>query len=235
MPYHARSTKSKTYKKGYHKGTSRTVTPYTVAKIAKSVANKSKPTREKRFTFYNLTMKTTAPISNSFLYKTMTLINQGSSDNERLGDKIYMSGVKLNFSCDNPATTSRCLRVLILQNNNRNGDLLDLSTWTDLFTQDDESDRTADGLAGDINAPVNSNYRIFCDKKFTLEPSGAKDIQRSFYCPIQKKVEYNNLGDNTTASSGEIYCIFHLSEFGSATVATESHLFATARVFFKDA
>lgn len=232
MPTYA--SKRPAYKKGYSKRPSRKVTPYLVAKIAKTVARKAQPAREIRFNLQGLSMNTTA-VGNSFVVLELTNIAQGPQDNQRLGDQIFMTGMKFQWSAQHNGVTPRSLRLMVVKNLNRNGDLLDVTTWTDLFTNPDETDRTADGLAGDITAPINANYRKFLDKSVIIDPQKTMVSSGQVYVPLNTKVIYDNLGTASTPSSGRIYLLAHVAQFDVTGTASSTIFNSFARVFYRDA
>lgn len=230
MPYYAPKKSAYTKKKRYARRPRQTVTPALVTKMIR----KAEPTKEMRYEFYNTNFKTTAPISDSFSLTELTNITQGPQENQRIGDSIYLCGVKLKFTCNNPSTTPRNLRVMVLANRNANGDLLDTTTWTDLFTQTDETDRTADALNGDIVANINANYKIFMDRQYRLDASNLDVVSKQMYVPLGHKVIFDNLGTANLPSNGKVFIIAHLAEYDTTGVATASKFICNARVFFKD-
>lgn len=233
MPYKRNNNTKKTY-------TKRSMpTANYIAKIAKSVTNKEKPTREARFALDNsVTTFHTNVLANAFKYSVLNAIAQGNQPNERTGDRIYISGAKVNFMCANAHTSPRALRVMCVANQNRNGDLLDLSTFTDLFTSYAESDRTADNKSGDIVHPINEIAKIYFDKVFLIPPdsSGGAGVHKTIWIPIRRTVVYDNLGTSAvTISNGSLYLIFHLCEPDDTLSATISGFHCLTRVFYKDA
>lgn len=243
MPYSYASKKSysRSYgkKKGYNKGPSSKVTRSDVVKIARQVSRKSLPTREARFPLDNVAATFhTGALANSFKYAVLTALEQGDQQNQRTGDKCYYAGAKFRFSCSNPLTVARAVRVIFARNINRNGDLLDVSTWTDLYTKNDETDRTADMKSGDLTSPLNTGVlEIFFDKTYHVRPdSTGLPLDISGYVKLNRKVEWDNLGTNyATVSNGSIYAIFHLIEPTDATSTSVSAFNAMIRVFYKDA
>lgn len=241
MPYASKKSYSRTYgkKKGYSKGPSSKVTKSDVVKIAKQVAHKAMPTREARFPLDNVSATFhTNTVANAFKYAVLTALEQGDQDNQRTGDKCYFSGAKFRFSCTNPNSAPRAVRVIFCRNINRNGDLLDVSTWSDLYTKNDETDRSADNKSGDLTHPLNTGVlQIFYDKTFHVRPdSTGLPLDVSGYVKINQKVTWDNLGTSySTVSSGIIFAIFHLIEPTDTLSATVSPFNAMVRVFYKDA
>lgn len=235
MPRYAKSRRPP-YKKRYTKRVGRKVTAYTAAKIAKKVVKSQAPTKE--FRVVQSPALNTAALANSFNNDVLTNISQGTADNTRDGRVIYMVGAQIMLNAHNPHTTPRCVRFMVFQDINRAGDLLDTTAWTDLFTQQSKADHTATALYNDISYPLNSNFKIFCDKKFIVSASNAATnaIQRRFWVPIRRKIYYDNLGTaSNVPSSGKIYAVCHISELDNTTSSTSSRVSWFARVFFKDA
>lgn len=233
MPY--AKSKSRSYKKGYSKRAGRTVTPYSVAKIAKQVVRAQRPTKEHRVV--QSPALNTAALANSFNYDVLTNIGQGDAENQRIGDSIYMVGAKLKFNMHNPHTVPRNLRVMVLQDNSRAGDLLDTTGWSDLFTSNNEADYSATGLYSDVSYPINSNYTIYFDRSYIVPADGTAQnaLERSLWVPIRRKVQYDNLGTTSNVpASGKIYVIFHISEMDNTVSSTSSRVSWFARTFYKD-
>lgn len=230
MPY--AKSKPRAYKKRYYKKSYKPVTANTVAKIARNVVRKQNPTKELRF-IQTASMHTNS-LAASFVSDQPTLIAQGVAENQRLGDEVFMCGVKMKLCVTNPHSTDRNFRVMVLQDRNASGDLLDTSAWDNLFTSNSEVDYTATALVTDVTYPINSNYKVYFDKSFTLQSDGRSSINRDFWVPIMKKVKYDDLGAGTLTESGRIYVICHLSEMNTTPSTSISHCSFFARVFYKD-
>lgn len=240
MPYTSRKSYSRSYakKKGYRKKPTKKITKSAVVKIAKQVANKSKPTREARFWLDNsVSQFHTNLVGNAFKYAVLTSLEQGDQDNQRTGDRIWLGGCKIRVSCTNPLTVPRALRVIVCQNRNANGDLLDVGGWSDLYTNNAESDSAATNKSHDITAPLNSNIRVFYDKTFHIRPNSmGLPLDLDTFVRINKKIVYDNLGISYSAvSSGTVFAIFHLIEPTDVLDPTPSPFSAMIRVFYKDA
>lgn len=230
MPY--AKSKSRFNQKRYYKKSYKPVTANTVAKIARSVVRKQNPTKEFRFT-QNSSLSTLS-LGNSFLWDSPTNIAQGAQENQRVGDSIFMCGVRLKFAISNPLSTDRQVRVMVIQDRNQAGQLLDTVDWDNLFTNNAEADTVATGTLSDVLLPINSQYKIYSDKTFTLQADGRSAVVRNYYVPIMRKIKYDNLGASTALESGKVYVIMHLSEMKTTGDSTISPGSIFCRVFYKD-
>jgi len=237
MPrYASKRSSARTYKKkGYSKRYPKKLTVATVKAVAKKAVKSLAPRREMRFHEYG-TLNTGTFLA-SFQQLPLTNISQGVQDNQRSGDKAYITGVRFMFAVRNTGSVARSFRILILKDMNRNGDILDVVNLTDLFTDNAESDRPADGLIGDIVSPINSNYKVFHNRSFTIEPETVgKSLIYKKYVPIKQLVRYDNLGVTTVAvSSGQIRALVKLEEFSSVGSGALLQFEAFYQVFFRDA
>lgn len=237
MPSYAKSKPA--YKKRYSKKPYRPLTANTVAKIARSVTRADKPVREIRF--WNAATPTldTASIANSFKKLELTEIEQGDSLDNRTGAKIYMSGVKVSVTMKNFSTQTRLVRLSLVKNRNRAGDLLDTTSYTDLYQGTGFQNRGADVSILDSQSPLNKDVlEILYDKVFYLSSTGEpRDaIQFTKYIRVNRKFEYGDDGLTNVALSGQLYWIMHVIKPDFATGNTDAtDVITMARVFFKDA
>lgn len=231
MPY--AKSKPRANQKRYSKKSYKSVTPYTVAKIARSVVRKQNPTKEYRF-IQTKNLNSSA-LANSFNHDKATLIAQGVAENQRIGDEIFLCGIKVRFAVSNPHTADRHLRLMVVQDRNQAGQLLDTTDWDNLFSYNNEADTVATGLITDVNYPINSQYKVYADRHYTLQCDGRSSVVKDLWIPIMRKVHYDDLGSTTSLESGEVYVILHMSEMGTATSTVLSPSSMFCRVFYKDA
>lgn len=235
--YSQKSYKKSRYqkKKNY---TKRPMTAYQVATIARRVAYKSQPVKECRFLF-DKGLKTNV-LADSFQYSDITNIPVGTLQDERIGGAVYISGVKVNisFGVAVASTQPKAIRLMLVRTINRDADLLDLTTWTDLFTSTTYADRTADALIGDITAPINTDIvRPLYDQVIRFNPTNTDSSSFVFskYMKINQKVLYDNDGATSQPINGKIYLIAHLCEFGLTSSANAVQMNGILRVFYRDA
>lgn len=232
------SKSKKPYKKTYKK--KQAIDYNTIAKIARSVTRADKPVREKRFWNSATPTLTTSTLGASFSSMELSSIPQGDDLDERTGNKIYISGVKTTISMKNFAPQSRFVRISIVKNRNKAGDLLDTSTsWSDLYQGVNYNDLGASVTLLDAQAPLNRDVlEIFYDKVFTLALVGQErdNYQFTKYIRINRKFEYGDEGDPTTSLSGQLYLIAHVIKpdfaVGNSDATDVVHM---SRVFYKDA
>jgi len=234
MPYArrrpaSRSAKKKTYSKKY----SKKLTVATVKKVAKSVVTKLAPKREIRF--HSFGMLNTGTFSQSWGTVLLSNIALGTQDNQRTGDKVYLSGFQTVFALRNSSAVARSFRIIVLKDLNRNGDILDITNLDNLFTDTSEADRPADGLIGDVTSPINSNYKVFFHRQMVIEPEtvGKSVIFRRFI-PLKQLVRYDNLGSQPV-QTGNIRILWKLEEFASIPSGANLQYETFHRVFYRDA
>jgi len=236
MPRYASKARASAYKKkGHSKKYPKRLTVATVKAVAKKAVKQLAPRREIRFHEYGTL--NTGTFAASWQQLPLTNISLGTQDNQRSGDKIYITGVRFMLAVRNAGAVARSFRLLILKNLNRNADLLDTVGLDNLFTAEDEQDRQSDGLIGDIINPINSNYKVFLNRSFVVEPETVgRSLIYKKYCPLKQLVRYDNLGtNNTTVSSGVIRALVKLEEFQSVGSGALMQFEAFYQVFFRDA
>lgn len=235
MPYYKKPYKRAPYarKPAYRR---KPVTAKTVYKIAKKVHRTAGPSKETRMDVYK-GMKTNV-VADSFDYYDITNIPLGTTSDERLGNRVYIAGVKLNlsFAQSTAAIKTRYVRLMVVTTRNRDGDLLDLTSWSDLYTSSARADRAADGLAGDLTSPLNTDIlTVYYDhliKLQTNENGGAVLFSR--YIPVKKLVTYDNDGTTAQPTNGRIYVIMHLAEADGTASANAVHSGGMLRIFYRD-
>lgn len=241
MPFYRKPyTKKSTYRRPYR----RPMTTKRVAKIARHVTRVDKPVREIRFVNDGNAGRpgptfSTLVLSDSFKTLELSNIAQGTDKDNRIGNKIWMSGVKVSITMKNFSTQSRFFRLMLVKNRNRAGDLLDTTAWSDLYQDVNFNDQGADGRILDAQSPLNKDVvEIFYDRVFQLSPSADPKDSFAFtkWIRVNRKFEYGDDGSPNVALTGQLYWIMHViqPDFGTGT-ADASDCITYARVFFKDA
>lgn len=238
MPSYSAKRKTTYRRRPYYKR--KPMNPYTVAKIAKRVVNSQKPFREARFNLWH--PLDTSVLANSFGIDHLTDIQIGNEVDNRTGKSIFLKGIKFNVSLTNNSLGKpRVVRCLVVHTRNKDGDLLDTSTWTDLYTSNTFGDRPADAKSGDIVFPINRDILdVYYDRLVTLstETSFRGCAQFSKYLKINRKVTYDDSGSpgiGPQLTSGRFYVIFHVCEPDDTLDASVVRITGLARVFFTDA
>lgn len=226
------------YRRPYYKR--RPVNKSTVAKIAKKVAYSTRPKRECRFNIFH--PLDSSLVATSFGVDHLTDIQQGLEVDNRSGKTIFLKGIKFNVSfANNSSTKPRALRFLLVHTRNRDGDLLDTTSWTDLYQSSTFADRPADSKSGDIVSPINRDILdVYFDKVFTLSAETANHASTLFskYIKIGRQVHYDDSGSpgaSPQLTSGRFYSIVHLCEPDDTVSADVLRVTGMARVFYSDA
>lgn len=226
-------TVKKTYRKKAYK--KKTQQKKALTKAIKKVVNKSKPKREKRF-FFNSDLFTSVT-ANSFAYNTITNIEQGDQLNQRDGKKVYMSGLRLSLAVQsNSAVKTKFLRVMLVQNRQAQGSVLNLTTFGNLLRNETFVDIAPTQTSADVTYTLNTSLlRVYFDRTYRvlMESEGSTLINR--YIPIKKTLNYDNVGSGNVPTNGEIYLILHLTEGDDDPSATTVKARGMIRTFYKDA
>lgn len=191
MVYYRRRRR-RTYKRRPKKQpTTRTVTRIVKKELSKSV--------EKKFVLSEFT----GAISDNINFNRLNTPGNGTADNERVGDTIYLKSIYYNYSFIVDDGTN-LVRFMIIQ-------------WLN-----DSSHNPPVGssiLEGSSTIPVQApysmnnsqNYRILYDKTHTLSDTGAnRVIQRRGYItkiPCRKVVFTNNDANAANVKKGQIYLV----------------------------
>lgn len=241
MPYSYASKKS--YSSSRAKARRRTYAPRKatksyIAKVARQVTREDKPTKEYRVNGGG-TLNTLTPPGSSIIQKSLVEIGHGTLVDQRASNRIYVAGVKFKLSIMNEhATVPRYVRIMVVHTTNKDGDLLDLTGWTDLFQDTDRADYTPDGKAGDAVSPINTDIvRPLYDKVFKLAQDGHAESTLLFqkWLPVRQYVKFDDEGASTLLTSGQIRLIVLMCEPNNTLSSTVCRYNYLARVFFKDA
>lgn len=231
MPY----AKSKAKRRSY---APKKVTKSYIAKVARQVTREAKPTKEFRVNGGG-TLNTLTPPASGIYQTSLVGIGHGTLVDQRASNKIYVAGIKLKLTLMNElATAPRYVRVLVVHTTNKDGDLLDLTGWTDLLQDADRADYTPTLLNGDSVSPINTDIvRPVYDHVCKLGKDGDSDsaclLQR--WIPIKQYVRFDDEGASTLLTSGQIRMIIMMSEPNNTASSTVVRYNFMARVFFKDA
>lgn len=236
MPFYRKPyAKKSTYRRPYRR---QPMTTKRVAKIARHVTRVDKPTKEYRKNNGG-TLNTLTPPNSGIHYLNLVDISPGDLKDQRTSNKIYLAGIKLTMSLQNDSVTApRYCRVLLLHTTNRDGDLLDVSGWTDLLQDNDRADYTPTGLSGDSVCPINTDIvKPLYDRVWKLgkdgDSSSAVHIQK--WIPVRQYVRYDNEGGSPMVTSGLYYLVLMMIEPSNVASSTPLKYNYMTRLFFKDA
>lgn len=222
-------------KPAYRKKARKPMTPATVAKIARKVTHKERPVKEIRYSLSSLDMQTSGPVTNFTRHATLTTLVQGDQINQRTGDTIFVSGVRMKLSVCNRDTTSRLLRVMLLRPNNPSA-LADLVAYSDVYENFDYVERAPNASLQDATANINlDQYVVHYDNTFRLPPyTQAGPTLKDVWIPIARKVEYETVA-STNVTNGRIYLVWELIQPDNILTADITTVSIQTRMFFKDA
>lgn len=227
------TTVKKTYRKKSYK--KKPAQKKALNKAIKKVVNKAKPKREKRF-FFNKFLNTST-VTDSFVYNTVSNIEQGDALNQRDGKKAYMSGLRLSLATQSDSTAkTKYMRVMVVQNRQAQGATLNLTTFGNLLRNETFVDLAPTQTSADATYPLNTSVlRVMFDRVYRILPEyqGSSFINR--YIPIKKTLNYDGVGGGNVPTNGEIYVIIHLCEGDDITTTTTVKTRGMIRAFYKDA
>lgn len=218
---------------------SRPVSAPVVKATIDKVMVKTEPTNEIRFDPSQSFMTDT--LANSFQATDLTNITQGTQVNQRLGDHIYMCGLKAKLTYCNNLGRGRLMRVMIVRDLRPAGFTLNTSTWANLYRGQGSGTVPATRYATDAVCVLNHiQLKILYDKVINIP---AADFQQRYTKDIDLKlsehVKYNfaDAGD-ITPENGKIWFICHLCEpnnvYSGGAPANDAVVFDSfIRVFFK--
>lgn len=202
------------------------------ARFTERYLKKKEPSRQIRFPFS--AALSSAALSNSWFYQEPANISSGTQLNQKTYPQIYVAGVKVDMTLYNTHSSTRLLRVMIVQAKNPN-DSLDLTAFTDLFETTSFSPRTPDALSGDANAPINTDVvRVICDKRYIIAPGSDNAKTINFWCPIRKKIEYKTVLNNSAVSNGRLFMIAHVCEINNSPTANNLVMDGVLRVYYSE-
>lgn len=207
----------------------------TTIRQVKNIINKDRKVKEKRFAITGL-LKTDV-LGDSFYVAEVTSLAQGGTIDDRLQNKIRINYIHAQFTAlNNTALRTKAVRVMIVQDWNSLGTLLDTANWTNLFRDSNFGDTAATALSADLTLPINLNLvKVHWDKVYLVKPEqeGALYVKKKIR--INKIYEYGrNQGSSTFAIGGKMYLIIHMCNVDDVSTAATMRTTGMIRVFFKD-
>lgn len=180
-------------------------------------------------------------VGDSFAKYELSAIPIGTTEANRLGDKCTITYLDIKFSLYNFSPFGKVARVMLLRENNKRGDVINVTAWDDLFRNEDATARFSDALSGDINAMINPELvRVLADYTINI-PSHQE--QKKFAFSFRKKLhevlkfEYFN-GSATLPTNGRLYWLIHIispsNVAGGHVLGTDNMVFDSyARIRFR--
>lgn len=158
-------------------------------------------------------------IGNSTITKQLDITAQGGQANERQGNSIHMSYLKIYGTVSNLSSAqSKGMRLLVIKE--RNKGQLAPATLGDLFIAPTGSGAQApSGVASDASRRINPNfYYVLYDKSFILPTNGEKALHPlKISVKINKIIKYPiNNSASTVPNDGFLWfiCLFHELDVG---------------------
>lgn len=233
MPFRRTSTKRTTKKR-------RPVRRPAIRKLIAKVHNSMEKTFEIRISASSQMMSNT--VGNSFVKQELSSIALGDHINNRTGNVVHLKYINTSFSMFNWSGKHRVVRVMLLRENNKRGDVVDVTGWSDLYRGTGSSGRAADALSGDINHMINKELvKVLMDYTIQIQPN---QFQRKASFKIKKrlnetiKYEYD-AGNPTLPTNGRLYLVWHLCEpdntVSGSTLGVDNIVFDSyTQLFYKN-
>lgn len=207
-------------------------TKTSVASSFQKAYNKMLPVKVIRSTF-NVAMNT-ATFEKTIVSQFIAAVAGGVQTNQRLGNSIYISAVKLKGVIQNNSVTKlRYLRVMIISEQN-SGHLQ--PGFSDFYLDQSFASNTPDGTASDGIYPVNrEQYITHYDHTYKILPEVQGGVTIDSNIKIGKVIYFPQAdAASVNPTRGRIYLICNLMEGDNATVSTVTDVEIGCRLFFKD-
>lgn len=152
----------------------------------------------------NLPLLTTPPVfgepaGGMLGWTCINEITQGNGFSNRIGSKIVMKSIRVQFTLYAPNTLTTTARVFLLYDRQTNG--ASPASILDMF-QINATGTT--GFATGLNMANRSRFKVLRDQYFNLDQAQSLNHHVNFYCKGKWEVEYKatngNIGDITTGS-----------------------------------
>jgi len=214
MPTYATKTpyRKKTYRKKPYKKYGK---PLTVRVKKLERANATRETK------YSQTLVTAQTVSWSALFSDLTSISQGSSATTRVGDRIFLKGIKLNLEYTQGAVPCD-MRVLIVCDKANN-----ITAANQVLT----TTGTVVAPCSQYNMDYRTRYIVKFDRRFTLTPVSYNSGGFSVYIPVNKVITYEAGGVNERTNNMRLIAI---SDIDPATPANLPSIQWTTTSYFYD-
>lgn len=145
-------------------------------------------------------------------------IPQGDGEGERIGNQVFLKGVKMNFLMTSSVSASN--RLILIATNLRDSSHTQISIdW----------DAAAVGVNGFYPRDTTYKYKVLMDKIINIDPDKNGSIAFSKYFTLNKNVSYTS-GTTQLPNSYELI-LLHYTNNAVASVLT---LDTNTRLYFKD-
>lgn len=207
----------------------------TLNKQIKKVVFKAKPRKEERF--YSDRSLSTDTLANSFESIIISNVAQGDAFNQRIGKKIYVSGVRLSLLFqNNSAAKTKFVRVMLLREKSSQGTTLNTSTWANLYRDENFADIAPAMNSRDVTYPLNTGMlQIFFDRVFKIQMEAESAFYLNRFIPIKRTLSYDADGSGNVPTNGEILVVAHLCDGDDSTTTASVKMRAMYRLHYKDA
>lgn len=176
----------------------------------------------------------TSVLSRLIMSRNLVAVAQGPQINQRLGNAIYVSAVKLKGTLQNNGVSKlRYLRLTVISEHNE-GHLT--TGFTDYYLNASFADNTPDGTSTDGIFPVNrEQYVTHYDHTYKILPEVRGGVLIDVNIKIGKVIYFPQANAaSVNPVRGRIYVVANLYEGDDDTNVTLTNLALSARVFFKD-
>lgn len=164
--------------------------------------------------------------------ETLFDINQGTSNGDRLGSKIYAKYIDIRGYIRNLNTsTTNNARLLIVQDNKPQLGSLAVNLFAPRTDSNDPSDYSTGGDLTQITDPVNSNrFRVLSDRRFKMAPlvssnEGKSQVLLDYRVKVDRYIEYLTDAELTLANKikpiyyAVLFCELENGSVGSAVMS----------------
>lgn len=211
------------------------------AKAVKAIATRAvkqwTPLQEIRFSAAVSQFLTNGTIGQRCNATNLTNIALGAQTNQRIGPKIYITGIKLDFFVSNQSATLDRHFNLCLATDISRSQTLDTAAFTNLM--EDNSFLETAPSAVNTNFQYTYNHellKVHLAKRCLISENGSGSEKRQlsyFWKPRRPhKVQYERV-NSTDITSGKIWLILHCAEAGQVASADVLDYQWRARVFYR--
>lgn len=146
-------------------------------------------------------------------------IPQGDGDNQRIGNRVFLKGIKLKTLVDTSASMS--LRFMLLR-----FPIFSTAIQTAVNT---DFDGATVGIIGQLPRNVDYKYQVLLDRVLNIDPDHKGVLAHSRYYKINKHVEYVAAA---TSSPNRNHIL--LLVYTNNTTADNINIDCNGRAFYKD-
>lgn len=198
--------------------------------------HKMVPSQQIRFTADMSLLGSATPTATFNWLELSGYFAQGTLHNQKMCDKLYVSGLKLTISAlNNNPNSSKIVRVMVVRNKNP-ADTLDSSGWSDIYETELFAPYAPTGLMKDSVRPINTDVlAVHHDSKFTLPIKTERIKTYSVWVPIKRKWTYKTVANSTNVSNGKTFLIIQAvdAQLTGTPPVTTTDISYFARLYYK--